>query len=66
MNSVNHLGKTPLVLVAESLSTEENANIAKLLLLAGADPKAGSVNPLNAAIREKNYRVMRVFYEFGV
>lgn len=37
-----------------------------MLIQSGADPKAGQVNPLMAAIREKNYRVMRVLYEHGV
>ena len=59
----NHYGKTPLVLVAESGNTEANEQVAKMLIKAGVDPKAGQVNPLMAAIREKNYRVMRVLYE---
>lgn len=66
LNSTNHLGKTPLVLVAEAQSTEENETIARMLLKAGADPNAGQVSPLMAAVREKNYRVMRVLHEFGV
>lgn len=41
LNLTNHLGKTPLVLVAEAYSTEENERIARMLLMAGADPKAG-------------------------
>ena len=40
LNWKNHLGKTPLVLVAEAASTEENESIAKMLLGAGVDPKA--------------------------
>ena len=62
----NSLGKTPLVLVAESNNTEENERMARMLLAAGVDPKADQVNPVMASIREKNYRVMRVLYEFGV
>lgn len=40
--------------------------MARMLVKAGANTKAGTVNPLMAAIREKNYRVMRVLYESGV
>ena len=60
------MGKTPLVLVAESASTEENEKIARIILQNGTNPIAGAVNPLMAAIREKNYRVMRVLHEYGV
>ena len=37
----NSLGKTPLVLVAESTNTDENERMARMLLAAGVDPKAG-------------------------
>ena len=37
-----------------------------MLLTAGADYRAGQVSPLMTAIREKNYKVMRVLHEFGV
>ena len=66
LDRANHYGKTPLVMVAEGASTEENEKIARMLLKAGADPKAGQVNPLMAAVREKNYRVMRILYDHGV
>jgi len=37
-----------------------------MLLKAGADPNACSVNPIIAAIKAKNYKAMRAFYENGV
>ena len=52
--------------MAESENSEANEQVARMLIKAGANPKAGTVNPLMAAIREKNYRVMRVLYESGV
>ena len=66
LSSQNVLGKTPLVMVAEGANTESNERCARMFLATGINPMAGQVNPLMAAIREKNYRVMRVLYEFGV
>ena len=66
LNQANHLGKTPIVHIAESANREVNEKSARMLLAQGANPRAGEVNPLMAAIREKNYRVMRVLYEHGV
>ena len=53
-------------MIAEGANTESNERCARMLLATGINPMAGQVNPLMAAIREKNYRVMRVLYEFGV
>ena len=66
LNQINSQGKTPLVMVAESANTEQNEQIARMLLQAGASPDACQLNPLIVAIRNKNYRVMRVLYEHGV
>ena len=38
LNQINNIGKTPLVMVAEAANTEQNEQVAKLLLEAGADP----------------------------
>ena len=54
------------MLVAEAANTEQNEQVAKLLLEAGADPSSCEFNPLIVAIRSKNYRVMRLMYEYGV
>ena len=54
------------MIVAESANTEQNEQIAKMLLEAGASTDACQLNPLIVAIRCKNYRVMRILYEHGV
>ena len=66
LNQINNIGKTPLVMVAEAANTEQNEQVAKLLLEAGADPASCQFNPLIVAIRSKNYRVMRLLYEYGI
>ena len=66
LNQVNSQGKTPLVMVAESVNSEENEQIAKMLLEGGAKADACQLNPLIVAVRSKNYRVMRILYEHGV
>jgi len=37
-----------------------------MLLQAGADPKACSINPIIVAIKAKNYKAMRALYEQGL
>jgi hypothetical protein len=55
-----------LIVAAESANTSNNETAIRMLLKAGADPNACSVNPIIAAIKAKNYKAMRAFYENGV
>jgi ankyrin repeat protein len=63
---VNKHGKSPVILLAEAANTANNEMSVRLLLKAGADPRACSINPITAAIKAKNYKVMRTLYEHGV
>jgi len=52
--------------VAESPSNDTNSETcASLLLQNGALTTAGKINPLLAAIKAKNYKVMRLLYKNG-
>ena len=66
VNQVNYYGKTPLCLIAESPSNDTaSETCADLLLQVGSLATAGQVNPLLAAIKSKNYKVMRLLYKHG-
>ena len=44
---------------------EQTEVIVRMLLKAGADTKIGP-NPVQSAIRAKNYKAVRVLYECGI
>lgn len=66
VNQENYYGKSPICLVAESPTNDTNSETcANLLLQVGANCSIGKVNPLLAAIKCKNYKVMRLLYKHG-
>jgi ankyrin repeat protein len=66
VNQQNYYGKTPLCIVAESPTNDGSSEAcADLLLQAGARTSVGTVNPLLAAIKTKNYKVMRLLHKHG-
>ena len=66
LNTPNKHGKTPLLVAAEASNTPNNELVIRILLQAGADPRACGINPIIAAIKAKNYKAMRALYENGV
>jgi len=62
----NKHGKTPLIMLAEAANTSNNELSVQFLMKAGADPRTCSINPITAAIKAKNYKIMRALYELGV
>ncbi|CDW86950.1 ankyrin repeat protein [Stylonychia lemnae] len=65
VNQANYYQETPLCLVASEPGGQDNDFKAKTLIAAGASSFASQLNPLHLAIKNKNYKIMRLLYKNG-
>ena len=65
VNAVNFYQETPLCLVAGEPGGQDNEFKAKTLIAVGASSFASELNPLHIAVRNKNYKIMRLLYKQG-
>eukprot|EP00347_Sterkiella_histriomuscorum_P003332 403364693 len=65
LNQANFYQETPLCLVAGEPGGQDNEFKAKILLQNGASSFASELNPLHIAVKNKNYKIMRLLYKQG-
>lgn len=67
VNETNKRGETPLHVAAKATENQDKAaEIATVLIAAGADINTGRVTPLQYAVRSNNIPVVKVLLEKGV